>query len=368
MDSPAKPDDAPPPAETPVAPTAAPITAAVIPQHGGTLLRLMAWTGWIGLMFCLLVIFVLSITMVAGMQSYFDTTENIREKYHSLAKDGPDKVAVIRLSGVILDGDGFVKRQIERVRSDDAVKAIVLRVDSPGGSVNASDYLLHHLTQLRKDKGDIPLVVSMGDMAASGGYYVAMAVGDQKDSIFAEPTTWTGSIGVIIPRYDISGLLERYDVKEDAVKSHPRKNMFSMSKPLSEEDRQLMQQLVDAAFDRFKEVVRQGRPNLERDEDALVQLATGEVFTAQQAERNGLVDRIGFIEDAIDRAMELASLDKETTRVIRYSPPPTMLDALGMAEAQTPPAGDLNALLQLATPRAYYLNSTLPVLVSSSRQ
>src|SRR5688500_19769660 len=108
-----------------------------------------------------------------------------------------------------MEGDGFVKRQIDRIREDENVKAIVVRVDSPGGTVTGSDYIYHHLKKLRKEK-NVPIVVSMGGMAASGGYYVSMAVGDEKDTIFAEPTCETGSIGVILPHYDLSGLMARY--------------------------------------------------------------------------------------------------------------------------------------------------------------
>ena len=104
-------------------------------------------------------------------------------------------MAIITVSGVIVDGDGYVKKQIERVRQDEDVKAIVLRVNTPGGTVTGSDYILHHLNRLRAER-KLPLVVSMGSVAASGGYYVSMAVGDQPQSIYAEPTTTTGSIGV----------------------------------------------------------------------------------------------------------------------------------------------------------------------------
>ncbi len=125
-----------------------------------------------------------------------------------------------------MEGDGFVKRQIDRVRKDAQVKAVVVRIDSPGGTVTGSDYIYHHLKKLREDRS-LPLVVSMGSIAASGGYYIAMAVGDQEKSIFAEPTTTTGSIGVIVPHYDLSGLMARYDVRDDSISSHPRKQILS---------------------------------------------------------------------------------------------------------------------------------------------
>ena len=258
-----------------------PAPQIIIHQSGGRFFRFVSWLGWIGLLFCVPVI----LGMYAGFHDYFDTTGGIQEKYLSLAKHGRDKVAVINVKGLIT-GDGYVKRQIDRVKGDDKVKAIVLRVDSPGGTVTGSDFIYHHLTKLTADKG-IPLVVSMGSMAASGGYYVAMAVGDQEKSIFAEPTTTTGSIGVIIPHYDISGLLKRYDVKNDSIASHPRKQMLSMTKELSPEDREILQNYVNESFERFKKIVRSGRPDFDRDEQALDNLATGEIFSAEQAKKLG---------------------------------------------------------------------------------
>jgi len=142
-------------------------------------------------------------------------------------------------------------------------------------------------------------------VAASGGYYVAMAVGDQQRSIYAEPTTTTGSIGVLIPHYDLSGLLARFDVKDDTLATHPRKEMLSMTKPMTDEQRELVKIYMNEAFTRFKEMIKGGRPSFRTDEAALDTLATGEVFTANQAKERGLIDEIGFIEDAIDRVIEM---------------------------------------------------------------
>ena len=192
-------------------------------------------------------------------------TPSCRRRWHSLSKTATDKIAIITVEGTILGDEGFVKKQIDQVRDDDHVKAVVLRVDSPGGTVTGSDYIYHHLKKLAEDK-QIPLVVSMGSIAASGGYYVAMAVGDTENTIFAEPTTWTGSIGVIIPHYDISGLLEKWDVKDDSIASNPLKMMGSPTRkfpePIRAEEQQILQGLVDSSFDGFKEIVLASRPAL----------------------------------------------------------------------------------------------------------
>ncbi|MEZ6118145.1 MAG: signal peptide peptidase SppA [Pirellulaceae bacterium] len=324
----------------------------------------LSWMGWVAFFFCL--ISLLGITAV--FSDYFNTNHGIREKYVSGSKSiSADKVAVLTVSGVIGMVDDYVKSQIERIREDDKVKAIVLRIDSPGGTITGSDYILHHLNQLTEEK-ELPLVASMGSVAASGGYYVAMAVGDQENSIFAEPTTTTGSIGVIVPHYDISGLMEKYDVKDDSIASHPRKKMLSMTHEMGEEERTIVQEYVMDAFTRFKDVVKSGRPKFRNDEVALNDLATGQIYTANQALQLGLVDQHGFIEDAVVRAAELAGLDEGDYKVIKYSQPLTLMDALTSARAPSTKSGtNFEAALRLSTPQAYYLHSSagaaLPLLL-----
>ncbi len=284
---------------------------------------------------------------------------------------GTSKVAVLSVEGTILSGGGFFKQQIDHARRDiknGTLKAIVLRVNSPGGTISGSDYMLHHLRKLVKDsKGaKIPIVVSMGGIAASGGYYVSMCVGDTSDTIFAEPTTWTGSIGVIIPHYNLARLMEKVGIQEDEIASNPLKTMGSFARKMTPEERKIFQQLVDDGFTRFKDVVKQGRPAFQKDPAALDKLATGQVFTADQALKNGLIDRIGFVEDAVDRAIQLAGLDPTDVKVVRYKAEPGLSHLLfGKTRAQ--PAFDLAAVLESATPRAYYLCTWLPALAGSAK-
>ena len=122
------------------------------------------------------------------------------------------------------------------------------------------------------------IVVSMGSIAASGGYYVSMSVGDEEKTIYAEPTSTTGSIGVIIPHYNVAGLMEEYKVEDDSIVSHPRKHMLAMTQKMSEEERAIVQGYVMEAFDRFKDIVKTGRPATAKPRK-LDALATGEVFS-----------------------------------------------------------------------------------------
>ena len=289
------------PSFQPAAPQNAPPNTQVIIYQQSWLSRLWNWLGWAGLAVALVVL----IGQWMALSDYFSTTGGIQERFVQGGKLASDKVVILSIEGVIMQGDGFVKQQIDRIRNDKNIKAIVVRVDSPGGTVTGSDFIYHHLSKLRKETG-LPMVVSMGSIAASGGYYVSMAVGDQENSIYAEPTTTTGSIGVIIPHYDLSGLLARFDVKDDSIATHERKQMLAMTRPIPEEHREIIKKHLDAMFTRFKSIIKEGRPKFAADSEALDKLATGEVFTADQAIENGLVDKIGFIEEAIDRAHELA--------------------------------------------------------------
>jgi protease-4 len=296
---------------------------------------------------------------------YFQTDSKVVEKYHSLAKFAPAKVAIVDVAGAIMGGDGFARWQLDRIEADESVKAIVLRVDSPGGTVSGSDEIHYRLAALAKQR-DLPVVVSMGGIAASGGYYVAMANGGRDDVIFAEPATLTGSIGVIIPHFDLSKMLKKFDVADDSVASGPLKEMLSPTKErtpeLAARERKILQGLVDDMFVRFKEIVKAGRPKL--DDEAVAKVATGQIFTAKQAQEAGLVDKIGFLEDAVDRAIELAGLTKETARVVRYSRQKGLVDEL-LGGASPGARLSLESLAEWTTPRAWYLCSWWPALVTN---
>ncbi len=324
----------------------------------------------------LLVLLGLAVMTIVGMsaayQSYFSDSDGPQEKYHSLSKTATDKIAVIDVSGTIIESDGFVKKQLDRVREDDDVVAIVLRINSPGGTVTGSDYLHHHVQELAEERG-LPVVVSMGGICASGGYYIAMAAGSKENVIFAEPTTWTGSIGVVIPHYNLSGLLADYQVKDDSIASHKYKLMGSPTRELSAadraEERKLLQELVDISFARFKEIVTSSRPKLEQDAAALGKATTGQIFTAQQALELGLVDQIGFIEVAIERAAELAGRKTEDLRCVKYEEPASLASLLWMAAPTRESLSlDLQAIFDLTVPRAYYVCTTLPSLLGVGAQ
>jgi protease-4 len=307
-----------------------------------------------------------AVVALGANAEYFQTNPKVIEQYHSLSELASNKIAIIEIRGAIMGGDGFARHQLDQVKADEAVRAIVLRVDSPGGTVSGSDELYYRLNKLAAER-NLPVVVSMGSIAASGGYYVAMANGGQDDTIFAEPSTITGSIGVIVPHFDFSQLLKRFDVTDDSITSGPLKEMLSVTKDrspeLAEKERGVVQNLVNEMFIRFKDIIRKGRPKL--DDKTIEDVTTGQVFTANQAITFGLIDKIGFLEDAIARAVVLADLREGSVRVIQYKKPQGLFDEILGGASQARSFNSLEMLVEWTTPRAWYLCSWWPVITTS---
>jgi protease-4 len=236
---------------------------------------------------------------------------------------GKDKVLLMEISGVISseEGDGLsptpsmiasIKEQLGRAAKDEAVKAIVLRLNTPGGTVTASD-IIHHELKTFKSNRKVPVIASIMDVGASGGYYIASAA----DSVLAHPSSVTGSIGVIMLTMNARGLLEKVGVEATAVTSGPRKDMGSPFRAMTAEERSIFQSLIDAFYQRFLTVVQEGRPQLQMDQ--LKKLADGRIYTGDQAKAAGLVDDIGYLEDAVELAKKKAGLAE--ARVIMYRRP-----------------------------------------------
>lgn len=313
-----------------------------------------------------------NIALASGQADTTRDDHGLSEKYHSLDRSASNKIAIIRLEGPIFDEDKFVRHQVEVARRDDSVKAIVLRVNSPGGTISGSDEIYHRIRALREER-ELPMVISMGGIAASGGYYAAMAVGDGEQRIYAEPTTWTGSIGVIIPHYNFAGLMQEWKIEDDSIKSHPLKGIGSLTKEMTPEERAIMQALVDDGFARFKEVIKTGRKQFAEHPEELDALATGQVYAASEAQAKGLVDEIGYLEDAIARALELAGLDESNARAIEYQQQTGLLQEMLIGPSGSQTLGEaaatlqgskleMRGLIELTTPRAYYMCTNLPAL------
>jgi protease-4 len=303
--------------------------------------------------------------------------------------DSNDKIAVIRIEGVLMEGmTHYAIKQIEQAAKDEHVKAIVVRIDSPGGTVSASEELYQLLIQLRDghvlkypDSKAKKLVVSMGAIAASGGYYVAMPA----ERIFADPITLTGSIGVYASLPNVAEFIKKHGVKFELIKAGGIKASGSPFHELTPQERQPWQDMVDASYKHFLQVVHSGRPKLTdeilsneavitekiaiRDDKGNVAVdwfgeprtvdyiryrADGGTFTASEALKFGLIDEIGSLEKAVEFVAKSADVSKY--QVIAYERPTALFHLLFGSQAKAPSSAlDPQRLAQGATPRLWYL-------------
>lgn len=271
---------------------------------------------------------------------------------------GP-KIAVVYAEGEIVDGEGStgtvggdrLARELRSVRADDEVKAVVLRVNSPGGSAIASDVIRRELTMLRSEK---PLVVSMGTVAASGGYWISAG----SDRIFAQPNTITGSIGVIAMIPNVQGLTQKVALNVETVQTGRNADIFSLMKPRDEEAMAIIQERIGEVYGQFLDLVAAGR---KMDRTAVAAIAGGRVWSGADAVENGLVDELGSLKNAVEYAASLAQIEKYS--VIDHPTAESFLEQLqkmledkGSPLASRGPAGELRQYLSHAMGRLELLN------------
>jgi protease-4 len=239
---------------------------------------------------------------------------------------GTSKILLLDLSGVLSeDVPSFsittppprvpllarVREELRKAEDDERVKALIVRINSPGGTITASDILYHELRAFKARK-KVPLIAVIMDVGASGGYYAALAA----DTIVVNPTTITGSIGVVMVTVNAQGLLEKIGVAPLAIKSGPMKDAGSPFRSLTEPERAVFQGIIDEMHGRFVGLIAQSR---KMPEDRVRGFADGRVYTADQALKLGLVDRVGYLEDVVALAKERAGLDE--AKVIMYHRP-----------------------------------------------
>ena len=261
--------------------------------------------------------------------------------------DASAKIALIQITGMIADADrrGLVTKgenpvariveSLQKAAKDSKIKAIVLRINSPGGTVTASDVVYREIQHFN-DTTKKPVVVLMSDVAASGGYYIACAA----DEIIAHPTTITGSIGVIIQTFNFSEGMRRIGINADAITSGPNKATGSPFEPMPPEHRALLQGLVDEFYANFVAIVTASRPSLSIAD--LTWITDGRVVTGKRAAEVGLVDRTGDLRDAFAAAKKRANLT--AAKLVKYHRP---LEYVGSAYAQRPTTNPQVNMLQL---------------------
>ena len=304
---------------------------------------------------------VAALTLAGCSVVSIDLTPRVRPLEESTVEgSASDKVLLVDLSGVLAEEPVLtletrpsvpllarVREELEKAEEDARVRAVVLRINSPGGTVTASDILYHEITRF-KARRKIPVVACILDVGASGGYYVALAA----DRIVVHPTTVTGSIGVLMLTVNASGLLEKIGVSARYVTSGEFKDMGSPFRSLRPEERAIFQSLIDQLYGRFVQLVARSR---KLDETRVRAIADGRVHTATEAVGLGLVDRVGYLEDAIAMARSAAGLTE--ARVVTYHRPRQFRATIYSSAETPPPAAGLADLARLvfAGPRFLYL-------------
>jgi len=269
------------------------------------------------------------------------------------------KIVLIDVSGTIVNqqqrtllGGGenpvsLFAEKMEKARRDDQVVGLILRIDSPGGSVTASDMMHTEVRRFRARRPDVPVLALIEGTGASGAYYLAVGA----EEIYAHPTSVTGSIGVIVPAFSIAGTMAKLGITAEMITSGPFKDMASPFEPLDPEDLAILQRIVNEFYETFITVVDQGRPNLSIEE--VRRLADGRVYTGQQAVDLGLVDGLGTVYDAIDRIRDRADADR--VRIVIYHRP---LGYRGSVYAEPPaPAAPQMNLININAPDLWEMMS-----------
>ncbi len=262
-------------------------------------------------------------------------------------------VAVISMSGVMMRGadgvnEGITRdllRMLKKAGEDERIRGILIRLNTPGGSVTDADLVYYEIDRIKKSGK--PVLLLMDDTCASGGYYAALAASE----IWALPTTITGSIGVIVSGLNFSKLLEQHGVSDESITSGPNKALFSATTPPNPAHRQIIQGIVDQLYQRFLGLLVKGRT---LEEEVAKTLADGRVYTAQEALKHKLIDRIAYPQEALEYLKTLSGLDAEA-RVVRYHVPRSFFSRLSGRLGLDLQSGRSPAELAIEGPRAYYL-------------
>ncbi len=271
----------------------------------------------------------------------------------TVLREGPrsSRIAVINIEGIIDESQADnVYRQLKSAREDDAIKGVIVRVNSPGGTISASDRIYREIMDYRNEQG-LPTVAFMQGMAASGGYYASVAC----DEIIAEPTAITGSIGVILSHFVFQELLEnKLGIQPVFLTKGQKKDWPSSFRAPSEEElAYINDRLLEPAYQRFVSVVKEGRRKVLTG-DEVTKLADGSIFVAEEAVTVKLIDRTGYLDDAIARVKASAGINK--AQVIEYRRPLSFMDVLTAESRKTSLLSlDHTKLLELGSPKVLYL-------------
>jgi len=295
-------------------------------------------------------------TMSMAEAAIEDSDAGYRVVAVSGTKGAKDRILRIRIEGAITEGASpmmgamggtvsQVRRNLRLAAKNDAIKGVLLEINSPGGGVTDSDEI-HRLIKEFRSNEEKPVIAYFGDMSASGGYYIAAAC----DKIYCRPTTITGSIGVIMSSYNLTEAFKLVGIKSETIISPdtPYKDIMSMSRDMRPEEREILLSIIQEMYDRFVDIVDAGRPDLDRY--AVKKLANGQIYSANQAKENGLVDDILDPDEVIEKIKEIAGTGK--VQIVEQRRLPSLMETL----IGTP--GVVTRTPSLADTAARYLNQT----------
>lgn len=299
-----------------------------------------------------------------AMEGFFNPASDFMSE--EILEDGNmlQKIVVLDLNGTIQDtGEAsplFVPtgyhhqtfmKNLNKAKEDPAVKGIIIRVNTPGGGVVESAQIHDKIVEIQKEAKK-PVYISMGSMAASGGYYISAPA----EKIFASPETLTGSLGVIMQGINVSGLAEKYGIKVDTIKSGEHKDIMSPYREMTDEERMILQEMIDHSYDGFVKVIVEGRGLAEEE---VRRIADGRVYDGRQAKELNLIDEFGYFEDTVKAMKKDKNL--EDAQVVRYSANAGLGSLFGMSarkllgQEDMELAGLLQLLSQQSAPRLMYL-------------
>jgi len=323
----------------------------------GRLRRVLKWAalGLLVLVLAVSIFFNIALSvLVMGQGPGGSDAARFRE--FTVEGEGPDKVALVPIRGLIGSGYGdsifggrgtvaSIFSQLKKAATDNAVKAVILEIDSPGGSVGDSDLIYHEVQKIRGSGK--PVVSFLRDVATSGAYYVAAGC----DRIIAQPTTITGNIGVIMHSMNVEGLFQKLGIREVIIKKGRMKDLLSPTRPLTPEEEQLLQGITDEVYYQFAAIVASQR---KLSIDQMSRIADGRIFLAPEALTAGLIDTIGYRDESLAAVREMLGVKK--IRLVRYEKIFSLKDMLSAsAHSFSPSVGLREGIMEAAAPKLMYL-------------
>ncbi|MBT4584221.1 MAG: signal peptide peptidase SppA [Phycisphaerae bacterium] len=330
-------------------PTERPATIRVLATSGG----FRTFVAFFAAMLLFVVVFLIGVgTGVTGFAAAIEDKGSVSES--TMYKGNTSSIAVLDISGGINGStSSYATAAVNKILDNKHIKAVVLRVDSPGGGVTASDEIWNEVQRLKK--AQLPVIASYGGVAASGGYYISCG----SDYIMAQETTITGSIGVIANIMTFQETLEKLGIKPITLiaKDSPQKSVANdVYRNWTVKDKQKVTGFLDAAYSVFLKRVQEGRSHVIKDPKTIEGIANGSAYTSEEALENGLIDGIGYLSDAISIAVKQSNLQNADPTILRYSPRKGGFGSMFGASSTPPTTEQLKTLLhELSSPDLQYL-------------